>query len=209
MVLHFRWFLILRNWRGARSSPRGSFTGGGLQSRTRSGKDQASPFGDGGGSSNGRLTTRLGKTGTVQDVEHRCRIDGAREGSYAARWWKGWTHGLPQFSSKFWLKDHLFIGVSGRWSRARVGSISKLSNSMGIQFRSVSVEISVGDGALGSVCYPARGRRRPGPRPHTREARAGLARPVERVSAHGHILGLKPCLFSKLFFEFANYFEFN
>jgi hypothetical protein len=45
------------------------------------------------------------------------------------------------------------------------GSISKLSNSMGIRSRSVSVEISVGDGAPGSVCYPARGRRRPGPGP--------------------------------------------
>jgi hypothetical protein len=29
------------------------------------------------------------------------------------------------------------------------------------------------------------------------------------VSAHGHIPGLKPFLFSKLFFQFANYFEFN
>jgi hypothetical protein len=47
------------------------------------------------------------------------------------------------------------------------------------------------------------------PRPHAREAGAGSVRLVGRVSAHGHIPGLKPSLFSKLFFQFANYFEFN
>jgi hypothetical protein len=49
MVLHFRWFLFLRNRRGARNSPRGSSTGGGLQSRMCGGYVQALTFGDGGG----------------------------------------------------------------------------------------------------------------------------------------------------------------
>jgi hypothetical protein len=30
-----------------------------------------------GGHSNGRLTTRMGKTGAAQDLEHRCWVDGA------------------------------------------------------------------------------------------------------------------------------------
>jgi hypothetical protein len=38
-----------------------------------------------GGSSKGRLMTRLGKMGAMQDVEHRRRVDGAREASHAAR----------------------------------------------------------------------------------------------------------------------------
>jgi hypothetical protein len=42
-----------------------------------------------GGSSKGWLTTRLGKTGVAQDVEHRHRVDGAREASHAVRRWKG------------------------------------------------------------------------------------------------------------------------
>jgi hypothetical protein len=42
-----------------------------------------------------------------------------------------------------------------------------------------------------------------------REAGAGSAGPTGRVSAHGHIPGLKPSLFFKLFFQFANYFKFN
>jgi hypothetical protein len=36
-----------------------------------------------GGSSKGWLTTRLGKMGAVQDVEHQHRVDGAREASHA------------------------------------------------------------------------------------------------------------------------------
>jgi hypothetical protein len=93
MVLHFWWFLFLRNRWGVRNSPRGSSTGGGLWSRTCNGKVQASTFGDGGGRgcSKGRLTRRLGKTGAAQDVEHRRRVDGAREASYAAWRWKGQT----------------------------------------------------------------------------------------------------------------------
>jgi hypothetical protein len=37
-----------------------------------------------GGCSKGWLKTRLGKTGATQDVEHRCRVDGARQPSYTA-----------------------------------------------------------------------------------------------------------------------------
>jgi hypothetical protein len=37
-----------------------------------------------GGHSKSRLTARLGKTGAVQNVEHRCRVDGARGASHAA-----------------------------------------------------------------------------------------------------------------------------
>jgi hypothetical protein len=38
-----------------------------------------------GESSKGRLTTWLSKTGATQDLEHRCRVDGARELLHAAR----------------------------------------------------------------------------------------------------------------------------
>jgi hypothetical protein len=37
-----------------------------------------------GGCSKGRLTTRLGKTGAVHDVEHRRQVDAAQEASYVA-----------------------------------------------------------------------------------------------------------------------------
>jgi hypothetical protein len=37
------------------------------------------------GSSKGRLTIRLGKTGAEKDVEHQRRVDGAREASHMAR----------------------------------------------------------------------------------------------------------------------------
>jgi hypothetical protein len=37
-----------------------------------------------GGSSKGRLTIRLGKTGAAQDVEHRRWVDGSREASHVA-----------------------------------------------------------------------------------------------------------------------------
>jgi hypothetical protein len=37
------------------------------------------------GNSKRQLTTRLGKIGVAQDVDHRCRVDGAREASHAAR----------------------------------------------------------------------------------------------------------------------------
>jgi hypothetical protein len=67
----------------------------------------------------------------------------------------------------------------------------------------------VGGSAPSSVCYPTQGRRRPGPGPRVREVGAGSAGPTGRVSAHGHIPGLKPSLFFKLFFQFANYFKFN
>jgi hypothetical protein len=33
-------------------------------------------------SSKEQLTTRLGKMGVAQDVDHRCRVDGAREASH-------------------------------------------------------------------------------------------------------------------------------
>jgi hypothetical protein len=36
-----------------------------------------------GGSSKGRLKTRLGKMGAAQDVEHQCQVDGAQEASHA------------------------------------------------------------------------------------------------------------------------------
>jgi hypothetical protein len=66
--------------KGGSSTDRGR----GLQSRTCGSKVQASTFGDGGGRSTGQLTTRLGKMGVAKDVEHRRRVDGAREASHAA-----------------------------------------------------------------------------------------------------------------------------
>jgi hypothetical protein len=89
----FWWFIFLRNRWGARNSPIGSSSSGGHQSRMWGSKVHASTFGDGGGGghSNGRLTTRMGKTGAAQDLEHRRWVDGAWDASYATWWWKGWT----------------------------------------------------------------------------------------------------------------------
>jgi hypothetical protein len=64
---------------------------GGLQPVGASGEGRAAawfklqPLAMVGGSSKGWLTTRLGKTGVAQDVEHRHRVDGAREASHAVR----------------------------------------------------------------------------------------------------------------------------
>jgi hypothetical protein len=63
---------------------------GGLQSAggSRAGRAAArfklQPLAMVGGSSKGRLTTRLGKMGAAQGVEHRRWVDGAREASHAA-----------------------------------------------------------------------------------------------------------------------------
>jgi hypothetical protein len=63
MVLRFQWFLFLRNWWSARNWPRGSSTGGGLQSRTCGGKVQASTFSDGGGMLQGSAHDKVGRNG--------------------------------------------------------------------------------------------------------------------------------------------------
>jgi hypothetical protein len=61
MVLHFRWFLFLWNLWGARKSPMRSSTGGGLQSRMRGGKVQASTFDNGGGTLQGMAHDKVGQ----------------------------------------------------------------------------------------------------------------------------------------------------
>jgi hypothetical protein len=63
MVLHFWWFLFLPNRWGARNSPRGSSTSGGLWSRTRGGKGQASNFGDSEGKLQGMAHDKVGQNG--------------------------------------------------------------------------------------------------------------------------------------------------
>jgi hypothetical protein len=63
MVLHFWCFLFLRNRWNARNSPRGSSTGGGLQSRTYGSKVQASTFGDSGGMLQGLAHDKVGPNG--------------------------------------------------------------------------------------------------------------------------------------------------
>jgi hypothetical protein len=60
MVLRFCYFLFLQNRWSARNSPRGSSTGGGLQSRTCDDKVQASTFGDGGVTLQGSAHDKVG-----------------------------------------------------------------------------------------------------------------------------------------------------
>jgi hypothetical protein len=61
MVLYFWWFLFLCNRWGVRNSPWGSSTGGGLRSRTRGNKVQASTFGNGGEKLPGMTHDKVGQ----------------------------------------------------------------------------------------------------------------------------------------------------
>jgi hypothetical protein len=67
----------------------------------------------------------------------------------------------------------------------------------GLGFDRIPLRFLLGKETPGSVCYPTWAA--PGLR--AREAREGLAGPAGKDSAHGHIPGLKPFLFSKLFFN--------
>jgi hypothetical protein len=81
----FSGVFFLQNRRGARNSPRGLQPVGSYGARCAAARFKLEPSATVGGSSKGRLTTRLAKMGAAQDVEHHCRVDGAREASHAAR----------------------------------------------------------------------------------------------------------------------------
>jgi hypothetical protein len=60
-----------------RGTHQGGGEGGGSGAGRAAARFKLQPSATVGGRSKGRLSTRLGKTGAAQDVEHRRRVDGA------------------------------------------------------------------------------------------------------------------------------------
>jgi hypothetical protein len=188
MVLCFHWFLFLRNWWGARNSPRWSSTGGGLWSRTCNGKVQASSFGDGGGMLQGPAHDKVGPNGC--SAERRTIASSRWSSRSVARGvaTKGANLGfvsiffeipmqLPSIYRGFGfiiscvcraLSPSFPIGLG---FDILTGFIEILVSSV---FVSVATQCGVGD----DQCWAA-------PGPHVSEAGVGSAGPVGRNLAHG------------------------
>jgi hypothetical protein len=188
MVLHFCYFLFLRNRWSARSSPRGSSTGGGLWSRTCGGKVQASNFGDGGGTLRGSAHDKVGPNRC--DVECRTPASGRWSLRSVARGVavKGANLGFISVFFEILVQlSSIYRGFRLIISCACRALSPSFPIQLGFDISTSFIEISVGGVSVSVVtwcgvgndwCWAA-------PRPRTSEAGAGSAGPVGRNLAHG------------------------
>jgi hypothetical protein len=181
-VLCFWGVFFLWNRRGAKNSPRGASVGGELRSRTRGGEAQASTFDNGGGELQGMTHDKVG--------QNRC---GAGCRTPALGWWssRSVTRGVAMKGANLGFASRFFKTLAQGPSIYRDFGLMisctcrtpspSFPIRWGFGFDRILLRFRLGKETPGSVCYLTRGRWR---------------------SAHGHISGLKPFLFSKLFSNF-------